>query len=419
MKRLYITLYLTLFILSAAAQNAVERVADAINRQDILWIGDHLTTLQDSIPESLSLMAKALWASQTNRYHQSNKAIEKLLNNHAHQIGQDAVGAFYSLLITNLNNEGNYSEAARLTAGNSQNRDVHRLFSAMANKKALQISKPNRDIVIPITRSTLNRGGEHIKIPVTIGRNRELFIFDTGSMKYNVVTESCAKKHKFKPLFDSLPTAGVGGVGYSRVVTLPKIKIGKITIKNPIFIVVPDNDIAVDTLTNFKLEYVLGTDIMEALKEVQFDFAANTMTIPKEQSPKSDNYTPLTHSDNYYIYPTINGSKLQMHFDTGAVSSAMYNRYMVEYGDRINLTGSTRSAHAHGFGGTTSYTVQTVESLNIQLGDQHITVNNIDVTTSDHILPIQRNEYGSLATDILLQFNHITINFKQMFLIAK
>ena len=233
--------------------------------------------------------------------------------------------------------------------------------------------------------------------------------------KYNVVTESCAARHKFTPLYDSLPTMGVGGEGYSRVVTIPKIKIGKITIKHPTFIVVPDESIPADSLGGFKLEYVLGTECMEALGEVVFDMDKDSMTVPSITTPKGENTTPLTHSNNYYIYPTVNGRQISMQFDTGAVATHLYGRFMREFREVLTLIGEPKSTRARGFGGTTYYTVQCAQKIDITMGNKSITLNNVDVSTADHDLPIQKEEYGSLGTDVLLKCKRVRINFKQMF----
>lgn len=396
------------------AQSAAERVAEAINRSDIVWLESNHQQLKDSLPAHLSLMAVALYCSQLNRYNQSNRAIENLLNNHAQAIGESVAGGFYAMLIDNLNRAGNFTEAARLVAGSSMNREAHRFFTAMSRKKPMQVRRPKRDVTVPFSLSKLSNGS-HIHIPVEIDGKMASFIFDTGAAKYNVVTESCAAQHKFTPLYDSLPTMGVGGEGYSRVVTIPKIKIGKITIKHPTFIVVPDESIPADSLGGFKLEYVLGTDCMEALGEVVFDMDKDSMTVPSITTPKGENTTPLTHSNNYYIYPTVNGRQISMQFDTGAVATHLYGRFMREFREVLTLIGEPKSTRARGFGGTTYYTVQCAQKIDITMGNKSITLNNVDVSTADHDLPIQKEEYGSLGTDALLKCKRVRINFKQMF----
>ena len=419
MRHTLVAIFATILAINTLyAQSATERIAAAINGNDILYLEHNLQRCKDSLPDHIYLMAEALRCSHTNRYHRSNKAIEELLNNHNQTIGEEAVGNFYGMLISNLHRSGDYSSAARLLEGSVENRESYNYFAALSRQRPLEVEKPRGDVVVPFTISKLG-SGRHIHIPVEIGNRTESFIFDTGANKYNVVTESCAKRYKFRPIFDSLPTAGVGGDGLSRVVTIPKIKIGKIRLKNPLFIVIPDNSTPVDSLSGFRLEFVLGTDVMEALGEIQFDMEAKTMTIPASESEKTADATPLTHADSYYIHPAVNGTMLKMQFDTGAVDSSMHYRYLSEFGDSVTFVGEERVSHAHGFGGTATYNVRTAERIEFTIGDKSRVARNIEITSSDHALPYQQDEYAYIGANIVRSFKHFTINFRQMFVTAE
>ncbi|MBQ6869821.1 MAG: aspartyl protease family protein [Alistipes sp.] len=414
MKRVALAiLVIALSVYIVSAQSVTERFATALNNQDILYLQENLPYYKDSLPQHISLMAEALCYSQTNRYHKSNKAIEELLNNHAEVIGSDVVGSFYSLLISNLYMSGNTAAAAELIKGNEQSREAYNYFKALSRKRPLQVLRPKRDVVIPFTRSQLS-SGSHIHIPVKIGGKSESFIFDTGANKYNVITESCAARYNFTPLFDSLSTTGVGGSGTSRVVTIKKIKIGKIVVKNPAFIVIADDTMPADSLGGFKLEFVLGTDVMEALGRVSFDMEQSTMTIPAVQSATNGQATPMTHADCYYIYPTINGHRLKMQFDTGAVSSSMYSRYLAEFGEKTTLIGEEQSGRARGFGGTTHYKAQKAEKIEFEIGGNICPMQDVEIITTENALPYQHDEYGVLGADIALRYSRFTIDFMQI-----
>ena len=419
MKRIVLTiLAAVLSTYFLCAQAVIERFATAINNQDILYLQENLPQCKDSLPQHISLMAQALCYSQTNRYHQSNKAIEKLLNNHAQSIGGEAVSSFYSLLVSNLYNSGDYAQAAELIKGSAESKDAYNYFTAMAAKAPLEVVKPKKDVVIPFTRSRLS-SGSHIHIPVKMGGKRESFIFDTGANRYNVITESCAARYNFTPLFDSLSTTGVGGSGTSRVVTIDRIKIGKIVVKNPTFIVIADETMPADSLGGFKLEFVLGTDVMEALGCVCFDMEQNTMTIPANQSITSTRTTPMTHADCYYIYPIVSGKRLKMQFDTGAASSSMYNRYLEEFRGDITLIGTQESGRARGFGGTAHYKAQKAEKIEFEIGGNTRSVEGMEIITTENALPYQHDEYGVLGVDIALQYRRFTIDFRQMCVVTE
>ena len=421
MKRILLIAAALFASLAATAQNAQQLTTEAMERSDVLWLDENLARLRDSLPEPLYLMAEALRGAGLNDYNKSNRAIEQLLNQHGKTIGNGAIGQFYGLLINNLNAQGHYATAAKLLENSSEKGSYNHLyFKALAAVKPMHIKRPRRATKVAFTRSRLTHGA-HIHIPVRIGGRTESFIFDTGAAKYNLVTESCAKRLNFRPVIDSLPTIGVGGSGVTRVATIGKMTIGNITIHNPLFIVVSDDSTPKDDAGEFRLEFVLGTDVMEALGEVQFDMESDSMTIPTALTPHPAEYAPMVHRNNglYYIYVGIDGLKLEMQFDTGAVNTALYGQYFALHEERIKAAGTKEVARARGFGGTTHFDAYTLPQTTITIGRANALLTGLKVATDDQHLPIQSNEFGSLGVDALLGLRRVTINFRSMFVSAE
>jgi hypothetical protein len=122
----------------------------------------------------------------------------------------------------------------------------------------------------------------------------------------------------------------------------------------------------------------------------------------------------MTHADCYYIYPTINGHRLKMQFDTGAVSSSMYSRYLAEFGEKTTLIGEEQSSRARGFGGTTHYKTQKAEKIEFEIGGNICPMQGVEIITTENALPYQHDEYGVLGADIALRYSRFTIDFRQM-----
>ncbi len=407
-----------LALFAAKGQNAVVQVSDALNRGDILWLDRNLDALCDSLPEPLALMGQAIRYANLGHYEQSNRAIEKLLNNHHASIGDDGISNFYGLLIDNLNNQGLYSEAARLLNNSTAKESYsHRYFEALAKIRPMRIVAPRRGTTVTFTKKCVGNG-HHIHLPVRIGHNTESFIFDTGAAKYNVVSESCAKRYKFHPIIDSLPTAGIGGEGVSRLVTIDKIKIGDITIHNPLFIIVPDENLPKDLLGGFELEFVLGNDIMAALGRVDFDMVTSKAHLGNPDTERPKSFAPMIRRTNgqYYIYVGIDGKQYELQFDTGAVHSSLYGNYFESHRNSITDQYPKKQSRARGFGGTIYYEAYTLSDLTFSIGETECLMPQIDVATEQKHLPIQQQEFGVFGADALLRFSHFTINFRDMYI---
>ena len=421
MKRVAGFIIALLALLTANGQNAVEQVADALNRGDIVWLDRNIDALRDSLPEPLMLMGQAIRHANLCRYEQSNRAIEKLLNNHHTTLDNQQISTFYGLLIDNLNNQGLYSEASRLLKGSLSKEDYsYRYFEALSKLRPMRIVAPKGGTTLSFTRKSVGDGA-HIHLPVRIGRNTESFIFDTGAAKYNVVSARCAKRYKFRPVIDSLPTTGVGGKGVTSVVTINKIKIGDITIHNPLFLVVADDNMPKDLLGGFELEFVLGNDIMMALGLIEFDMTRNEAHIGRCNSEQPKSCSPMIRRSNgqYYIYVGVDGELHEMQFDTGAVHSALYGNYFALHRDSIVGHHPQKQGRARGFGGTIYYDAYTLSKTTFSVGDAECQLPQIDVATEQQHLPIQQQEFGVFGVDALLRFSHFTINFRDMYIGAK
>lgn len=211
------------------AQNADERVGGLINASDLLTLRMEYPLLRDSMQvEFLKLLADGLLANKSNRYPEGSQALETLLKEHAEELGQASLG-ITAHLIMSYGYQGRYTEASALITKCMQqiqkdapDADVSvfallkNLYSSLVGIPAPSVSHPMTAVTVPcridriIHKDTIQMSSPkyQLKVPISIGNQETLFVFDTGA-GMTLISEKLARQAGVRIVSDSIVLGGV------------------------------------------------------------------------------------------------------------------------------------------------------------------------------------------------------------------
>lgn len=444
MKRLVTTLALLIVLTSIAmAQNAAERTATLLNNNDFYALERLAPEVRDSLPPLLNHLVDATVGSRFNELPRSCKAIETLLNEYSTELDGPTQSWLFGMLLGNLRLMNEYEQAAGIAAvlkgatgeGDTESQatldGMVRWFGTMAEHPVTTITRPSGEITLPLyvtTEHTRNALGEPTDIrvlytDVEIGDTTERMIFDTGCSQATFISQEFADRHGIRTICDSIVVSGAATDSYARVGVLDSMRIGPVTLHNPMFCIAPAVE-AVDTL--HKVHAVLGTDFMVLAGELQLFPAEGKIVLPAVQTPtpaSGRNLSFDTSSGQYSLRASCDGEPVTMIFDTGSVSSAMTSTWFEKHKERVETEGTRKEMGIGGFGGITRGWGYELPTIRFGIGGAEdtetvCTLHNVKVQSNIHS-PLEHDSDGWLGADFVLELKKMTINFDRMFVIAE
>lgn len=444
MKKLITTLIVLILLTNTAvAQNAVERTAGFINNNDFYALERLAPEVRDSLPPLFNHLIDATVGSRFNELPRSCKAIETLLNEYSTELDGPTQSWLFGMLLGNLRLMNEYEQAAGIVAvlkGASAEGDTEsqatldgmaRWFGTMATYPKTSITRPAAEITLPLyvtTEHTRNALGEPTDIrvlytDVEIGDTTERMIFDTGCSHATFISQEFADRHGIRIICDSIIVSGAATNSYARVGVLDSMRVGPVTLHNPMFIIAPAVE-AVDTL--HKVRAVLGTDFMVLAGELQLFPAEGKIVLPAAQTPtpaSGRNLSLDTSSGQYSLRASCDGEPVTMIFDTGCVFSAMTSTWFEKHKKRVEIEGIRKEMGIGGFGGVTRGWGYELPIIRFGIGGTEdtetvCTLHNVKVQSNIYS-PLDNDSDGWLGTDFMLELKKMTINFDRMFVTAE
>lgn len=254
-----------------------------------------------------------------------------------------------------------------------------------------------------------NRSRSGIEVQVSIGSTKLPLQFDTGA-NVSVMSESLGSKVGIK-LLDA--TARVGSItGRSITAKLgyvPELKIGNVTVRNPIFLVLKDADLT--PAPDFHIDGLIGYPIISALGEISVT-RLGLLTIPSSPSdfPSQnlciDNLTPLVDA-------TCKGKRVTFSFDTGANTTNLYPPFIRAFSNEIASSSEKVVEVVNGIGSRREIPSYLLHGFSLTVAGKEVSLEGMRALTQ-FTLPSSRSLYGNLGFDVLNQFPKVTISFARM-----
>ena len=428
MRKIIIVLALFLSLFAGHAQNADMRIYELVNSSNWFTLAKEYPQLKDSIQyDFVRLMAEAMIAQNFNREDEATEMFRTLINSHQQQIGSNAALSLTEIILGNYERSGMYSLAAE-KANNlieqikssgapvdySNLIEIHKRNKALSKYDSTMIICNNtKDMVIPFTMEktdTLlfdnqNPVPNRYYIPVTIHGTTHQFMFDTGA----TITYLSKRFADF---------VGVEYIGYSfsngDLGYLDSLELGDITFKNVIVLV--NNGTPLDSVCT--IDAVLGMNLVRRLNELRIDNKNNQLIFPAKQS-KMPEYAPNIVRDAsqlMFVEATDTKGQLTVLLDSGAETGFSYH-YFTKHRNELSQLRGTKEIVGGTVDGFHSTMAVHAPSVKFSVCDQELEMKDVYVpymkgsSTDWHDI--------ALGIDFFRQYDYVTLNFKEMFMVIE
>ena len=424
-------LFMLAMVTDAKAQTADMRVGELLNGGDWFALEAEYPALRDSIQTPLlRLMAEALLGHYFNRPDETVACTDSLLRNHQAELG---LGNITSMLFVKAAAEvkrGNHGEAADMLsdfAAQLRAQGVEMDYttidqvaqhygkfrtcppmSVVWSANDAVIAMTNDSIVLKIKNDTVRRGTV-MRVPVMVGGKEHKAIFDTGAGS-TFMSAEFAERVGVRVVADSLMIQG-GSMVYGQVGVADSMRIGGITVRNIPVTINPDT-----TLNRVEdIDFLIGADIMALLGEVQIFPHDGRIVVPARPTPK-----PVSGSNMYIdnMAPIVKGGSggktYGFFLDTGNGTAALSRSFYERNKTEIDMKARRVKRLTGGIGAVEERDVLILPAWNISLGGRDVELRDVVVSLEDsRLVP----HAGNIGMAVINQFDKVTVNFKDCFVV--
>ena len=281
------------------------------------------------------------------------------------------------------------------------------LFGALRDVPPQTVSFAG-DVDVPTTRDKANL----VNLPVQSGGAAQDFIFDTGA-NLSTVTESAARALGFRVIEQAITVgAATGSNTLSRLAVAPELRIGAATVRNVVFLVLPDSALAFPQI-GYAIHGILGHPVITALGEVTLT-RAGRLRVPARPSPVDAGAAPNLCLDGFdpLVRVTVRGEPLVFGLDTGARQSSLYPAFYERYRAMVD-SGTATTRRVGGAGGIREIRVVSIGPVALGIGASTVTLQQIDVMTQPTVNR-SRFAFGVLGQDVVASFAEMTLDYRAM-----
>ncbi|MEL1244412.1 retropepsin-like aspartic protease [Flavobacterium sp. DGU11] len=420
MDRFLLPLLLLFTITCNAQKNATKASAEYRHAQQLLKdkdyfnARDYISINDKHFSKFERLVLQANTDNIFNRASQSNEKIVEAFNKFPDQLSDSLQLSLRRLKHANHARLFQYAEANAVVkdilATPTRFLDAAEIadYYNMGNIWTLLAGQPKQEVIVSeATFIKMKRDKAQLtNLPVKAGNVTIDFIFDTGA-NLSTVTETTAVKLGMKILGGSIQVGSITGATVNaKMAICPQFTIGSITIKNAVFLVFPDSALAFPQI-DYQINGIIGFPVIEAMKEIQVT-QEDEFIVPKNMTAKSGQEMALD-----FLTPVIKINDEYYTFDTGAVSTSLYTKYLEKHKDEI--IGAYKETDLD-FGGAGGMTTKRGYSVNLPLiiNSKQLTLEGVQLFT-EKIDSEESHFYGNIGQDLIKQFQKMTINFSAMF----
>lgn len=350
-----------------------------------------------------------------NRLKASGNKIDSLFNSYSSQLTDN--DKYHLLRIRQMNHsklfeyQKAYDDLHELTTGYQQQLTADELYNFQNTKKIWAALAKEPPQVITINDNT-TLAIRHDKLGLqNLSLSQDTlsidFIFDTGA-NFSTVTETTAKKLNMR--FMDTTTIEVGSITShkvrSRIGVCPVFNLGSIKVENAVFLVFPDQALAV-AKANVQINGIIGFPVIEAMKEIQLT-KKGEFIVPKQKSSH-----PQQNMAINFLNPIIYLDGENYTFDSGANTTTLYDTYFTKHKKEIEPFYKERDITIGGAGGSVTKKGYVI-TFKTRINDQPIVMDSIELFKE----PLTDETYfaGNIGQDIIKKFDKMTINFESMFI---
>ncbi len=389
-----------------------------LDKKDLFRLEALLQEKRSELPPYIVLYLDANLQNAFNQTEQSLQTINKLLDNYSESLSDALLYRVYAIKYDNLFKQYRYNKAAEALeiAIDKYGHAVDSVWLAVVREKdynfvrslkgfPVQKMHITTDVSIPVSLNEYN----HIIMNVSSGGQSENFIFDTGAS--NVISESCARRMGIR-IFESKAST-VGAVDKQvqlKVGLADKLRIGDLMFENVVFKVMPDESLSFPE-ANYVIHGIIGFPVMNQMKEIEIckNKSITVVAHPTKGNSRNlflDNAMPIVQFE-------ANHDTVLFIMDTGANTTKFSENYFAAHTVEIKEKATSNTIRRGGVGGFVDSEVYELKNVQLKIGGQEMVIPTITVLTDK--LSYLTNYDGHLGQDVLMHFNKLTLNFKEMY----
>lgn len=244
-------------------------------------------------------------------------------------------------------------------------------------------------------------------ISISVKQDFVDFVFDTGA-NISVITSSHAKKYGLHIFPSQIEVNAITGkIVYAHPAVCNELRIGNVVVKNIVFLVFEDSDLAFPQIS-YQINGIIGFPVIEAMKEITLTLDGH-LRVSKDQNQKMQASNMVLDG----LIPLIFFDENPYTFDTGANTTLLYRPYFLDNQKMIEKNYQLSEINFGGAGGNDKQKGFRIEK-EFEISGKKIGVDNIFLLINKTAK--EGNIYGNVGQDLIRQFKTMKLNFKEMFI---
>ena len=257
--------------------------------------------------------------------------------------------------------------------------------------------------------------GKSNRLPLEISGKNRRYAIDTGA-NFSVMMESEAIELGLKiRQADLRVSTSTDSEVVADVAVAKEMLIGKVRYQNVIFLVFPDEDLAL--AGNERIPGLVGFPVVNAMDEIRFR-RDGVLEIPQVAAQRSTANLALNDLEPL-VQARYNRDDLLCRLDTGAEKTDFYEPFFRRYRERIESHGKRVTTTRGGVGGYQDFEAYRLNRFLLTVASLDIQLRRVDVLTQTTRPPQLNYLDCNLGRDALDQFPAYVLNFRDMALILE
>ncbi len=381
---------------------------------DYFSLREEFNNNKEHLNKKDSLYFEAILANAFNNPEKSNEAIDAFFKIKEKEAKDSLEEKMLVAKLTNYIHLGQYKEALHINEELQKDyaefldstkledlKNTHKIWKALENTTPQEVSIAS-DIALPLIKDKAGLA----TLATQIGNTTTHFVFDTGA-NFSVIQRSVAESLGMTLIPAQFDVDAATGLKVkSDLAVADKVELGKIILKNVVFLVFDDTDLAFPQI-DYEIKGIIGFPVIRALQEIQL--TKDTLYVPKWPNKYSlknlayDEYMPIIQLNH-------KNDKLRFNFDTGAQATSLYSKFYNKYKAAIDANYTKTSLNTGGAGGQVALDGFVLKNVPLTVGKATATLNNIQLFPEK--IGVTDNLHGNLGQDFIGQFNTMIISFK-------
>ncbi len=247
------------------------------------------------------------------------------------------------------------------------------------------------------------------EIPVEVDGKDIDFLFDTGA-NLSCITVSNAKKLNLQIIDRNISIGTSTDIRVNAKLAVASVmKFGSIELENVIFLLLRDEDLYLKR-HEYQINGIVGYPVMQACRRISIS-SNDQFFIPAEVSQLQDAEQNLCFDD---MMPLLNinykNLPITFVFDTGANKTQFWNKFLEFQKAEIMKTAKLKMTDFGGTGGSKTIPAYIMDEFLISAFGKELRFENPRIL-SEPFNQWNRNFFGNIGQDFIMQFEKMTIDF--------